>query len=226
LQVLHFMARDGVPMIAVRLAERVHVTPPTVAATLQRMVRDGLVTYGPRKEILLTERGRELAETSVRRHALTERLLTDFLKMPWHEAHEEAHGLEHAMTPKVEERLMEALGHPTTCPHGNPIPGWGRLAAEEFPLDRAESGDEVILQRITEEAEEDLELMRYLQQHGVAPGARLRVREAARYSGLVVLEGERGTVSLSFAVAAKLRAVAVVGGGDGMGPADAKQPRG
>jgi DtxR family Mn-dependent transcriptional regulator len=195
-------------MIAVRLAERMRVTPPTVTATLKRMGRDGLVTHGPRKEILLTERGRELAETSVRRHALTERLLTDFLKMPWHEAHEEAHGLEHAMTPKVEARLMEALGYPVTCPHGNPIPGRGQLAAEEFPLDRVEGGDEVILQRITEEAEEDLELMRYLQEHGVAPGARLRVREAARYSGLVTLEGAQGTVSLSLAVAAKLRAVA------------------
>src|SRR6185503_9670058 len=96
LQILHYMSRDGIPLIAARLAERLNVTPPTVTATLQRMERDGLVQHGPRKEILFTESGRRLAEDIVRRHALAERLLTDLLKMPWHESHEEAHGVEHA----------------------------------------------------------------------------------------------------------------------------------
>jgi DtxR family Mn-dependent transcriptional regulator len=211
LQVIHFMARDGVPVIGARLAERMRVTPPTVTATLQRMARDGLITQGERKEIAFTERGRQLAEGLVRRHALAERLLTDFLKMPWHEAHEEAHGFEHAITPKVEARLMEALGNPTTCPHGNPIPGRGGLSPEEFPLDDVESGDQIVIQRITEEAEEDLDLMRYLQENGVGPGARMIVREAARFNALVVLEGEHGPVALGSPVASKLRAVRVRG---------------
>src|SRR5918998_591944 len=132
LQVLHYMTRDGVPVIAARLAERLGVTPPTVTATLQRMERDGLIQHGARKEILFTQKGKQLAEDIVRRHALAERLLTDLLKMPWHESHEEAHGVEHAMTPKLEARLLQALGNPTTCPHGNPIPGLGSLAPDEF----------------------------------------------------------------------------------------------
>ncbi len=206
LQVLHYMTRDGVPVIAARLAERLDVTPPTVTATLQRMERDGLVTHGPRKEILFTDTGRKLAEDIVRRHALAERLLTDLLKMPWHESHEEAHGVEHAMTPKLEAQLLAALGNPTTCPHGNPIPGLGTLAPDEFPLDRAQTHDEVVIERITEEAEVDLQLMRYLQEHGVAPGARMRVHEASGSTGLVVLEGESGLVPLGLQVAAKLRA--------------------
>src|SRR5438045_9014340 len=97
LQILHYMTRDGVPVIAARLAERLHVTPPTVTATLQRMERDGLVTHARQREIQLTENGSRTAEDLVRRHALAERLLTDFLKMPWHEAHEESHGFEHAI---------------------------------------------------------------------------------------------------------------------------------
>lgn len=206
LQVLHYMTRDGVAVIAARLAERLNVTPPTVTATLQRMERDGLIEHGPRKEILFTQGGRQLAEDIVRRHALAERLLTDLLKMPWHESHEEAHGVEHAMTPKLEARLLQALGNPTTCPHGNPIPGLGRLAADEFPLDQVETGDELIIERITEEAEVDLQLMQYLQDHGVEPGARMRVREATPFNALVVLEGPRGPVPLGFPVAAKLRA--------------------
>src|SRR5437870_1436086 len=206
LQVLHYMTRDGVPVIAARLAERLEVTPPTVTAPLQRMERDGLVTHGRRKEILFTDTGRRLADDIVRRHALAERLLTDLLKMPWHESHEEAHGVEHAMTPKLEAQLLVALGNPTTCPHGNPIPGLGTLASDEFPLDQAQTGDELVIQRITEEAEEDLQLMRYLQEHGVAPGAHMRVREATKFNALLVLEGAQGEVPLGFPAAAKLRA--------------------
>lgn len=206
LQVLHYMTRDGAPVIAARLVERLNVTPPTVTATLQRMERDGLIHHGPRKEILFTAEGRELAENIVRRHALAERLLTDLLKMPWHESHEEAHGVEHVITPNIETRLLLALGNPTTCPHGNPIPGLGALAPDEFPLDHVETGDELIIQRITEEAEEDLQLMKYLQEHGVEPGARMTVREATRFNALVVLEGPRGPVPLGLPVAAKLRA--------------------
>jgi DtxR family Mn-dependent transcriptional regulator len=206
LQVLHYLTRDGCPVIAARLAERLNVTPPTVTATLQRMERDGLIEHGPRKEILFTSEGRRVAENIVRRHALAERLLTDLLKMPWHESHEEAHGVEHVMTPNIEARLLQALGNPTTCPHGNPIPGLGKLAPDEFPLDEAESGDDLIIQRITEEAEQDLQLMKYLQEHGVEPGARMKVREATRFNALVVLDGPRGPVPLGFPVAAKLRA--------------------
>jgi DtxR family Mn-dependent transcriptional regulator len=206
LQVLHYLTRDGCPVIAARLAERLNVTPPTVTATLQRMERDGLIEHGPRKEILFTTQGRQVAENIVRRHALAERLLTDLLKMPWHESHEEAHGVEHVMTPNIEARLLQALGNPTTCPHGNPIPGLGTLAPDEFPLDQAQTGDELIIQRITEEAEVDLQLMKYLQEHGVEPGAHMKVSEATRSVALVVLEGPLGPVPLGFPVAAKLRA--------------------
>src|ERR1700730_7560077 len=210
LQVIHYLtrdlARDGAPVIGARLAERLHVSPPTVTVTLQRMVRDALIEHGPHREILFTPEGRRMAEEIVRRHALAERLLTDLLNMPWHESHEEAHGVEHAITPNLEARLLEALGNPTTCPHGNPIPGLGKLAADEFPLDEARTGDDLIIQRITEEAEEDLDLMRYLQEHGVEPGARMKVREATSFNALLVLEGPRGPVPLGFPVAAKLRA--------------------
>ena len=207
LQNIHFMLRDGVPVIAARLAERLRVTPPTVTATLQRMEQDGLVERGPHREIRFTELGRQTAEDLVRRHALAERLLTDFLKLPWHEAHEESHGFEHAITPKVQARLLAALGNPTTCPHGNPIPGLGALSPQEFPLDQAVPGETLQVQRITEEAEEDLDLMRYLQTHGIAPGVTVRVAAVERFNGTLVLECDHGRVVLGLAAAAKLRAI-------------------
>ena len=206
LQTLHFMARDGQQTISARLAERLGATPPTVTSTLRRMARDGLVTYGAHKEVRLTELGRTAAEDLVRRHALAERLLTDFLQMPWDEAHEESHGFEHAITPKVEERLLAALGNPSTCPHGNPIPGLGSLAPDEFPLSQAAPGEQIVLERITEEAEVDLGLMHHLQSHGLAPGARLRVARIEPFNRLMVLEGPDGEAILGMDAAAKLRA--------------------
>lgn len=207
LQTIHFLVRDGVPAIAARVAERLHVSAPTVTATLQRMERDGLVEHSPHREIQLTSVGQRAAEDIVRRHALAERLLTDFLKLPWHEAHEASHGFEHAITPKVEERLLIALGNPTTCPHGNPIPRLGTLCPDEVPLDEVAEGETVLLQRITEEAEEDVELMRFLQQHHIEPGARLRVTVIERFNETLTLESEQGRVMVGLAAAAKLRVV-------------------
>ncbi|MCC7106749.1 MAG: metal-dependent transcriptional regulator [Chloroflexi bacterium] len=206
LQTLHFMLRDGQQTIAARLAKRLGLSAPTVTVTLRRMARDGLVTFGAHREILLTESGREAAETSVRRHALVERLLTDFLQMPWDEAHEESHGIEHAVTPKVERQLLIALNNPTTCPHGNPIPGLGSLHPGEFPLDQVRAGEEVVLERITEEAEVSAELMHHLQTHGLAPGARLRVARVEAFNSLLVVDGPAGEAILGLDAAAKLRA--------------------
>src|SRR3972149_8988879 len=108
---------------------------------LSRLVRDGLVQVNERKEIRLTVTGQEVAERTVRRHRLSERLLTDMLGLDWHKAHEEACRFEHAISPEVEEKISNALGGPTTCPHGNPIPGSGAEVVEAaIPLDQFEAG--------------------------------------------------------------------------------------
>jgi len=93
LQIIYYMNRDGRPIFGARLAEKLNVTAPTVTATLKRMGSQGLVTLNGRKEVHLTERGRELAESIFRRHALAEHLLVDLLGLRWAEAHLEAHGV-------------------------------------------------------------------------------------------------------------------------------------
>jgi DtxR family Mn-dependent transcriptional regulator len=209
LQIIHYLSRDltreGAPVIAARLAERMHVTPPTAGATLQRMERDGLIRHGPHREILFTDDGRRMANDIVRRHALAERLLTDVLRIPWHEAHEEARLIEHAISPRLQTHLRAALGDPTTCPHGNPIPDFGGLDPDEFPLDQVQTGDMLVVLRITEEAEEDTQLLRYLQERGMHPGARMRVRETSTFNALIVLDGPAGDVTLGVQAAAKVR---------------------
>jgi len=205
---MHYMTRDGSPIIGARLAERIHVAPPTVTATLQRMVRDGLITMDPHKVVHLTDLGREESESIVRRHALAERLLTDILGLGWSESHEEAHMVEHVISPKVEQRLMTVLGNPLTCPHGNPIPGTGaRPSPYAFPLSEVRMGQQVVVERIVEEAEDDLELMNFYERSGLKPRAPLDVVEVSAAAGLitVVREGER--IPLGIAAAAKLRVV-------------------
>jgi DtxR family Mn-dependent transcriptional regulator len=170
------------------------------------MVREGYVRIGPHKEVRFTKDGLALAETMARRHRLLERWLTDVLELDWASAHDEAHRLEHALSPKVEERLAKLLGMPSTCPHGNPIPGMPEPPPHDhISLADAEADEEVVVDRITEEAEADRQLLHFLWANGIRPGARLRVCEVAPYVGTISakLDDDR-TVTLGLQAATKI----------------------
>jgi len=177
---------------AARLAERMQVSPPTVTATLQRMGRDGLITVNKRKEVVLTEQGMKMALNIVRRHRLAERLLTDILKIPWHEAHQEACLLEHAISEKVMESLYQTLGKPVTCPHGNPIPVGDILPPfKGVPLTTIAADETVVVERISEESNRLEELMKFFEQTGIKPEANITVKEVADYAGTInILVGD------------------------------------
>ena len=203
---IYDLAGSGKPVIGARLAKHMGVSAPTVTETLQRIVREGYVRIGPHKEVGLTKKGLALANTIARRHRLLERWITDVLGLDWATAHDEAHRLEHALSPKVEERLAKLLGMPSTCPHGNPIPGMPEPPAHKrVPLADASVNEEVIVDRISEEAEANRELLHYLWQNGIRPGARLRVVELAPYVGTISakLDDDR-TVTLGLQAAAKI----------------------
>src|SRR4051812_28790971 len=123
LKSIYQLAEESEPVIAARIAAETGVSPSTIFMTLQRLAKDGYVTINRKKEISLTVDGRTVAEKIVRRHFLTERFLTDVLGLDWVKAHQEAHRMEHAISQEVEERLAKLLSNPTTCPHGNLIPG-------------------------------------------------------------------------------------------------------
>src|SRR5712691_11838860 len=177
LAAIYDLGGSGKPVIGARLAKHLKVSPPAVTEALQRMARLGYIRFGSGKEITLTQKGKVLAEVMARRHRLLERWLTDILGLDWTEAHEEAHRLEHALSPKVEDRLAAILGMPTTCPHGNPIPGMARQSSTHpFPLDQAKGGSTVVVERITEEAEADRKLLEHLWQNGVRPGMKLKIQ--------------------------------------------------
>ncbi len=202
---IYTLSSEGRTVIAARLAEALDVAPPTVTATLHRMATDGLITVSPQKEVGLTELGHTEAETMVRRHRLAERLLIDILGLDWADVHEEAHRFEHAISPRVEERILAVLGGPTTCPHGSPIPGTGAVqSSEAFRVENARSGDHVVIDRISEDAENDRELLSFFQRSGLLPGRKFEVGEVEPYNSLIVLRGDGESIPVSFPVAHKI----------------------
>jgi DtxR family Mn-dependent transcriptional regulator len=181
------------------------ISAPAVTEAIQRMSRGGYLRVGRRKELTFTPKGRQIAEVMARRHRLLERWLTDTLGLDWTDAHEEAHRLEHAISPLVEDRLAEMLGMPSTCPHGNPIPGMARPPrVEPFPLAQAREGATVVVERITEEAEADKKLLEYLWRFDVRPGRRLTITEVAPWAGTITAAENGQTITLGLPAAAKI----------------------
>jgi DtxR family Mn-dependent transcriptional regulator len=206
LQAIYSLEGEGDTVISARLARRMHVTPPTAWATVRRMVRDGLVELDSRKVVRLTPKGHDLAEDITRRHRLAERFLVDVIGLGWAEAHDEAHQFEHAITPRLYDRIMALAGNPKTCPHGSPIPGTGyRLSPDLKALASLKEGEEAAVVFISEELEEDMELMKYLERSKMTPGGKFTVLESSSSTGVMVVERDGQNVPLGLAVAAKIR---------------------
>ncbi|MBM3217931.1 MAG: metal-dependent transcriptional regulator [Candidatus Rokubacteria bacterium] len=205
LAAIYDLAGSGHPVIGARLAKHMGISAPAVTEAIHRMVRGNYVKVGRGKELVLTLRGRQVAEVMARRHRLLERWLTDILGLNWTDAHEEAHRLEHAISPRVELRLAELLGMPSTCPHGNPIPGMaGAPVVEPFPLAQANEGMTVVVERVTEEAEADKNLLEHLWKNNVRPGRRLRITEVAPWAGTITAAGDGQTIALGLPAAGKI----------------------
>src|SRR5260370_18799358 len=140
LEAIYYMWAEKEPLRSARLADWLGVSRPTVAVSLRRMTRDGLVRMNGRKEIELTAGGKKEAESGVRRPRIMERWLTDGLGLDWVTADAEAARLEHAVSDVVERRRYEVLGRPPSCPHGNPIPGDSEAAPGEPELTEVPAG--------------------------------------------------------------------------------------
>src|SRR5579875_925922 len=206
LEAIYYMDAEGEVCRSARLADWLGVSRPTVTIALRRMTRDGMVRINGRKEIELTDRGREAAAAIVRRHRVMERWLTDGLGLDWVVADEEAARLEHAVSDLVEQRLWEVLGRPTCCPHGNPIPGHADLDPREVRLSTLRPGDVARISRISEVAEREAPaLLRYLQERNLTPGTRLEVLEVDEVGRtLQVRVGDEHDVTLSHETASKV----------------------
>ncbi|HEV2654964.1 MAG TPA: metal-dependent transcriptional regulator [Ktedonobacteraceae bacterium] len=215
LETIYNMSMEDEVVIGARLAAKFGVAPPTVTEMLKRLMRDGYVEMDNKRHVTLTEAGIEAAEAVLRRHRLTERFLVDMLGMQWHQVHEEACRLEHFISGAVEARVISSLNNPTTCPHGNPIPGSVPNARNYLKdhnavrLSTVPVGTSVTIFCISEVVEDEEGLILYLHEKGLTPGTRVTVlaqesKDASQPSENVKLRVEDRELSISKAAAPKI----------------------
>jgi DtxR family Mn-dependent transcriptional regulator len=193
---------EGQDVIAVRLADRLEITPPSVAGMLKRLVRDGLVTQDSRKIIRLTAEGLRRAEEMIRRHRLAELLLTDVLRLEWWQAYEEAHLLEHGISDVTEERLFEALGRPERSPFGYPIPGRGTPGELSMTtLADLKEGATATVDRVFEE---DAQLLRFFHEEGIRPNEQVVLEAVSPYRGTLTARLDGRSIVMGTQVAKQI----------------------
>ena len=181
------------------LAKSLHVVPGSITNTIDNLERKGLVIHTPYKGVTLTDGGRKIASSVLRRHRLAERLLTDVLHLDWSKVHDPACQLEHALSPEILKALEKALGHPKRCPHGNLIPTkcGGIFEEETVALSELEAKTGGIIIKITKEESEPLQQLTELH---LIPGKRVAVENKNLPSGLTIcVEGEHFTIDYDLA---------------------------
>lgn len=184
--VFHLCARRG-SATTTAVAGQLGLAAPTVSAMLKRLEAAGLVRRSPEHAVELTEHGRRHAVGVVRRHRLLEMFLVEVLDVPWDEVHEEAEVLEHALSPRLEERIDALLGRPTHDPHGDPIPpaSGGHVEDWASPLAAAEPGSSFLVERVSDR---DSAALRHLTELGIGPGSVLRDLDRAPFDGPLWVE--------------------------------------
>src|ERR1700712_2566125 len=199
------LEESGIRPMRARIVERLGVSAPAVSETVRRLEREGYLTLDESRAIRLTNEGRTYATSIMRRHRLAERLLTDVMKVPWSQVHEEAGRLEHAISPRLEAHLVALLGDPGTCPHGNPIPGSSnaRDVSTQVPLTTTAAGTTVVVRRIDEALEAQFDRMQELEAGGVMPGRMLQVLEG-QIPDQQRFDSDGATITLDRVVTAKV----------------------
>ncbi len=197
---------EGGRVTAAQVARSLGVTTQAASEMFRRLLADGLVAHAEGRDLHLTPAGRAAADAIFRRHALLEWLLTTVIGLGWAESDDEAMRLQGAISPRVEARLDEMLGHPETCPHGNPIDAeTAKRRPAGIPLSQMDAGDHATVYRITEEAEEDAGLLSYLEARALTPGAHITILARSESLDSLTLDGPRGRATLGLRPAALVR---------------------
>ncbi|MGY1843706.1 metal-dependent transcriptional regulator [Modestobacter sp. SYSU DS0875] len=195
LRTIFELEEEGITPLRARIAERLHQSGPTVSQTVARMERDGLLTVQGDRHLQLSDEGRELATAVMRKHRLAECLLVDVIGLDYADVHEEACRWEHVMSEAVERKILTLLDNPTVSPFGNPIPGLDALGGDTSAVLDAltllsttatSEGRQVVVRRISEQLQEDAQLLRSLADQGVRPGSTVT---ASLSNGAVLVDG-------------------------------------
>jgi DtxR family Mn-dependent transcriptional regulator len=195
--------RDGT-VTTNALACRLKVTPASASAMVRKLHDLGLATHEPYRGVALTGRGRRVALEMMRHHRLLELYLAESLGIPWDRVHDEAEILEHHLSDDLEARIAAKLGNPTHDPHGDPIPSADLTLAKDDTLSLAnlEPGDTATLARVSDD---EPEMLRYLSERGIAPGATLTIVDKQPFGGPLFVNFGAQTHALGGRLAASMR---------------------
>lgn len=169
LRIVLELEEEGVPALRARVAERLHLSAPSVSEGVSRLEEQGLLVLTEDRTVAFTERGRAWASSVMRKHRLAERLLADVIGLDPDLIHEEACRWEHVISDKVEERIAELLGHPTTSPYGNPIPGSAAAGPTPTSLEAFE-GERARLHSLSEQLQGERDVIAALFAAGIRAG--------------------------------------------------------
>ena len=204
LGIIYILSKDGEQIFGARLAELLEVTPPTVTITLKRMVRDGWISFDQKKKIALTQSGEDAAKAVIRRHMLTEWMLSRILNIPWSQIHDEADKIEHTISKDVEQQLLITLDDPTSCPHGNPMPDMESITDEWRPINEFSENDHLIIKRIHEFLEQDNELLVLLENQEIVPGKEIVISQLLPLNKTITLKTNKGHVTFGCDIATNI----------------------
>ena len=188
--------------ITSKLAERLELSPSSVSEMLKQLEQKGLVKYAE-KGVVLTKEGELKAKKVIRKHRLSERLLTDILGFKWDKVHEEACRLEHDISPEMEEKIEEKLGNPKTCPHGYPIPDKDGLIVQDntVKLSELKANEKGVIRSVFEE---NSEMLQYLGSLGLYPETEVEVKSVAPFGGPILIRVAGSEKSIGKELAEKL----------------------
>jgi len=192
LESIYWLYEAGIDRTQANLARALQVSQPSASEMLRRLTDEGLVSRDEHKLIEFTDRGREVAARIVARHRTVEAYLVKVMGIPWDEVHEEAHAMEHSISPRLEAKMLEMIGEVRTCPHGHPIGDYPREPGEAMPA--VEGGSEITVLRLENEAEE---ILHYMHRAGVEPGRRYTIvaRSGDGDDAITELEDDAGNRS-------------------------------
>ena len=196
LKAIYQFARDDEKVSTSNLAQQMKCSPASVTNMLQKLSELKLVEYEPYQGVTLTEAGRKVALETLRHHRLIELYLAEVLGYSWDKVHAEAEQLEHVISEEFEEKIDRALGHPTTDPHGDPIPTKdGKITVPQLrSLWETPGGKEVKVCRVSDR---DPEVLRYLGTIGIFPDVELKVLKKGPFNGPLHVEVDDSEHSLS-----------------------------
>ncbi len=168
-----------------KLAQRLELAPSSVSEMLKQLEQKELVKYAE-KGVILTKEGELAAKKVIRKHRLSERLLTDILGFEWDKVHEEACRLEHDISPEMEEKIEKKLGNPRTCPHGYPIPDKNGLIVQDntVKLSELKANEKGIIMSVFEE---NSEMLQYLGSLGLYPETEVEIKSVAPFGGPILI---------------------------------------